>query len=162
MANKFPNGRSVLELTGKDFKIEGKYVKVINSSFRGINGLIMAYAPWCPHCLDMVEPLLYLGDELKGHEFKLGAINSDNNSNKEICSALGVSGFPTLYGVNTKGFLKELEVSGSRSNDNLLLAICNMTKNDENEENSYCCAKENNKYVCKKESKGKRGKINKK
>jgi len=152
MANKFPNGLQVSELTSKDYKISGSQVTITNKLFKNKNGLIMVYAPWCPHCVSMVEPLLHLANELKNYLFKIGAINSENELNKEVVASLGVNGFPTLYYVNTKGKMKEIRSNG-RSNDALLKAVCDMTNVDNEETNTFCCEKTNNKYICKKNKK---------
>ena len=85
-------GKDVIELTEANWR-----KKVLNNE-KGI--LVEFFAPWCGHC----KRLAPTWDELAG-KFAAAAdvtvakvdCTSDDNKNKELCSAQGVNGFPTLH-----------------------------------------------------------------
>ena len=68
---------------------------------RDCYGMILVYAPWCPHCKNMVEEWVYLEKQLSD-PFKiiLNAVNAENIDNEQFIQSLNVSGFPTLYTIN--------------------------------------------------------------
>ena len=78
--NKYGINDPVIELVGKDFKNK----KIINKEFINKNALIKFYAPWCSHCSNMVYDLNFLAKNLKSHGFKVGAVNTQNITNKDI------------------------------------------------------------------------------
>jgi protein disulfide-isomerase A6 len=74
--------------------------------------LVEFYAPWCGHCQRLVPEFEKASENLKGI-FKFGAVNCDEDKNKEICGRFGIQGFPTLKifpfstNQNKRGFSKE-------------------------------------------------------
>jgi protein disulfide-isomerase A6 len=53
------------------------------------------YAPWCGHCQNLKPAYEKAAKKLAGLA-KVAAINCDEDSNKPLCSQMGVQGFPTL------------------------------------------------------------------
>jgi len=131
--NKYKIKDPVVELQGSDFND----MTLVHKDFKNKNALIKFYAPWCPHCTDMVADLNFLAKGLSSHGFKIGAVNLTNNSNKEISQKCNVSGIPSLFMANPKGELNKLEIS-DRSVESLLNEICKFTNS------GICCKKDNN------------------
>jgi len=65
--------------------------------------MIKFYAPWCGHCKNMAPAWEKAAKALKG-VVKVGAIDVDDASNREIGSKYGVTGFPKVkyFGLNKK------------------------------------------------------------
>eukprot|EP01095_Lingulamoeba_sp_RSL-Kostka_P010694 TRINITY_DN389_c0_g1_i1.p1 TRINITY_DN389_c0_g1~~TRINITY_DN389_c0_g1_i1.p1 ORF type:complete len:396 (+),score=145.32 TRINITY_DN389_c0_g1_i1:112-1299(+) len=57
--------------------------------------LMEFYAPWCGHCKNLAPTYEQVATNLKGI-VKVGAINCDEESNKQLCGMFGIQGFPTL------------------------------------------------------------------
>lgn len=98
----------VIELSSSDFK--GK--TLINKAFNGVEGFIMIFAPWCPHCRkheSMITNLaqVYNYDYIKAG-FRVGIINTDESKCQEICTKLEVGPIPTFKWVNKQGQLSEI------------------------------------------------------
>lgn len=134
--NKYSDTPYVTELTGKDFQVNGSMdVKVTNNLFANKFGLIKFYAPWCGYCKNMVEDLKFLGKGLESHNFMIGAVNLDNPTNNDVANAMGVSGIPVIFNMNSKGKLEKMEEE-TREISGLLSNICNFTNN------STCCVRD--------------------
>ncbi|TGJ82059.1 hypothetical protein E0Z10_g6701 [Xylaria hypoxylon] len=53
------------------------------------------YAPWCGHCKNLKPAYEKAAKNLDGLA-KVAAVNCDEDENKQLCSMMGVQGFPTL------------------------------------------------------------------
>ncbi|KAI1497005.1 thioredoxin-domain-containing protein [Biscogniauxia marginata] len=53
------------------------------------------YAPWCGHCQNLKPAYEKAARNLEGLA-KVAAVNCDEDENKQLCSMMGVQGFPTL------------------------------------------------------------------
>lgn len=112
---------NIVKLTNKDFKDK----LLISNNFKNKNGLIKFYAPWCPHCKDLVSDLIFLSNGLINHGFMIGVVNTDYN--KDLVKKFNISGIPKLFLVNTKGELDSLDLEDNNL-ENLLKNICKFTK----------------------------------
>lgn len=57
--------------------------------------IVEFYAPWCGHCKNLKPAYEKAATQLDGLA-KVAAVDCDEESNKGLCSSMGVSGFPTL------------------------------------------------------------------
>jgi len=133
MTNNYYNDTLVVELVDKDFSGN----KIINKNILGNYGLLKCYAPWCPHCKNLINILMFLANGLKKNNFKITSVNSENST---ICDKLGIKGFPTLFLINLDGTLKKF--NGDRSIENILAEICKHTNS------KTCCRKEKDELIC--------------
>ena len=129
MESKYKN-TNVIELGYDDFKVKKNKIHVDHAKFKNKLGLIKFYAPWCPHCTDMVETLSYLSDQLQDYGFVVAAVNCDDTElrNDQLAQDIGIEGFPSLYFVNGQGELQEYQ--GGRDLENLLLEIVRLSKRE--------------------------------
>jgi protein disulfide-isomerase A6 len=86
-AGLYTKGSPVLQVDGRS------YDKLIaNSNYTSI---VEFYAPWCGHCQNLKPAFEKAAKNLDGLA-KVAAVNCDEESNKSLCGAMGVQGFPTL------------------------------------------------------------------
>ena len=102
----FENSDNVIVLDDESFKYTSSGVTLKNSGF---DGILMAYADWCPHCVAK-EGLV----ELTGKFFKsqsdsdrMYVINADVNRN--FSKSVKLEGFPTFYRITKNGKVSKLE-----------------------------------------------------
>eukprot|EP01133_Synstelium_polycarpum_P001520 gene1520-1776_t len=57
--------------------------------------LVEFYAPWCGHCKSLKPEYEKAAKNMKGL-VKMGAINCDEDSNKQLCGQYDIKGFPTI------------------------------------------------------------------
>ena len=67
------------------------------------------YAPWCGHCKRLAPTWEDLAEKHTDSKVVIGEMDCTADNNKELCSSMGVSGYPTL--LYSKGF--EFEKYGS-------------------------------------------------
>jgi thiol-disulfide isomerase/thioredoxin len=109
----------VLELSQGDFKKK----KLINKDFKGKQGILIFYAPWCGHCRSMVREISELAIQFR-YIFPFGTVNCENPNNNDICQEFAVEKFPTIF-VTKNG--KVRSYNGSRQKDDLLEYIYSET-----------------------------------
>ena len=148
MDNKYESGCGVVELEGTDFQ-NGN---IINKCVEGKFGILKAYAPWCPHCTNMVDDMKFLGRELKKNGIAVCALNTQNETNREIAQKLQIGGIPSLFMIKQGGELENIDnILEDRSVLSLLNVICDKTTEYSKNNNRYrkrCCRKVNNEIHC--------------
>ena len=126
--------RTVIQLTSKHFR--GNKLNVASLSNK--TGIIKFYAPWCPHCINMVADLKFLAHHLYDHGFFVASVDVTKDESKAVAQKFKVSGIPALYKYDGSNMSK-LDTN-DRSIDGLLDSICKFTKK--------CCKKTNNGIEC--------------
>ena len=109
---------NVVNVSEKDFKGD-KLIK-----FKLKFSLLKVYAKWCGYCRKMYSDINFLADNLPKNDFKVCALDFDKNT--ELASKLKVSSFPSLFMVDDKGNLEQVDM-GSRSIHEMLNVICRTT-----------------------------------
>jgi len=123
MENKFKYKKLVKELLFKQIISKKNKLHISGSIHKGNkHGLLIVYAPWCPHCVSMVKPLELLGKTLK-KEFKLYALNYEQPGNKPL---LKIKGYPTMFWISPNGQIKN-EYTYGRDINTMYKMICNKT-----------------------------------
>lgn len=77
----------VIQADGKSFN------NIVNKSNH--TSIVEFYAPWCGHCQNLKPAYEKAAKSLSGLA-KVVAVNCDEEPNKQLCSQMGVQGFPTL------------------------------------------------------------------
>ena len=121
----------VIELYPSDFVIVDGRAKLIYDRFPeiyGLPGFVEFYAPWCPHCVDFVPDYLNLAEIAYGSAgldpiFSVTAFNCTHPDCAPFLEAIGVSHFPTFFGIGSDGFL--VEYKGSKKQKSFLGFLCN-------------------------------------
>merc|ERR1711879_447940 len=57
--------------------------------------LVEFYAPWCGHCKNLAPQWERAAASLEG-VVGVGAVNCDEDKNKQLCGQYGIQGFPTI------------------------------------------------------------------
>eukprot|EP01094_Clydonella_sp_ATCC50884_P024368 TRINITY_DN608_c1_g1_i1.p1 TRINITY_DN608_c1_g1~~TRINITY_DN608_c1_g1_i1.p1 ORF type:complete len:417 (-),score=162.41 TRINITY_DN608_c1_g1_i1:267-1442(-) len=57
--------------------------------------MVEFYAPWCGHCKNLAPQWETAASNLEG-VVSIGAVNCDEDKNKQLCGQYGVQGFPTI------------------------------------------------------------------
>ncbi|KAH7305831.1 hypothetical protein B0I35DRAFT_109122 [Stachybotrys elegans] len=86
-AGLYTKSSPVLQVDGRS------YDKLIAKSNH--TSIVEFYAPWCGHCQNLKPAYEKAARNLEGLA-KVAAVNCDEESNKQLCGAMGVQGFPTL------------------------------------------------------------------
>lgn len=89
--DEFKNDPNVFELTASNFD------KVVHRS--NYSSIVMFYAPWCGYCQKLKPTFSKLGKFLhkdSQYSVNVAAVNCDKASNRDLCAAHQVKGFPTL------------------------------------------------------------------
>lgn len=105
----YTKSTGVAELKGKDFKL-GKNVTINDKAFKNKPGLIMFYAPWCPHCKDRAEMWSELAIQFQ-YVFPITAVNVEDKNNYELAKKLNIVAYPTVKYVTPKGNLRDYKHS---------------------------------------------------
>eukprot|EP01043_Picozoa_sp_COSAG02_P068101 COSAG02_NODE_11189_length_1760_cov_1.280000_1_plen_406_part_10 len=69
--------------------------------------LMEFYAPWCPHCQHFAPEMERIGEAFNTHDAYSGVLVCRVNcvQDSEICSAMGIRSFPTMYWGSASQFL---------------------------------------------------------
>lgn len=118
MENIYDN-TNVIELDDRDIKD----FKIVRSECKDKYGMVIFYAPWCPHCTDMVKPLDYLSNQLENHGVIFGAVNCTQQQG--LAQSYQIQSFPTLYTLYPSGQLELYK--GRRSIEDLLNWLVELT-----------------------------------
>lgn len=67
------------------------------ASIAGKGAFVKFYAPWCGHCKKLAPAWDQLADEFTDNDaVVIGSVDCTAEDNKDLCSQMGVRGFPTL------------------------------------------------------------------
>lgn len=93
-----------IHLTGKDFEIKGNEVLVKHHLFDNVDGCVMIYAPWCPHCQIKDENISKMADYMNKNfpNYKIAVANGDSEDMSKIKDVLKLEGFPSFYHISCK------------------------------------------------------------
>lgn len=105
-----------------------------NTDFNGINisdtnsrlnGIVMYYAPWCPHCHSMVPVLNEVADKVYENsnmsDVVIGSVDCTLDDNQVLNNNMNIMGYPTLKLYKNGEYLEDY--SGPRDANALLLTI---------------------------------------
>lgn len=122
------SGTKVIELSNKDFSSQNGKLRVTRKGFQQNYGIVKFYAPWCPHCTNMVNDMAYLANELKDYNVRIAAVNCDDNKrgNDKLAAQAKIEGLPTLFLLREDGSLKRYD--GTRNVEGILTAIVQTAK----------------------------------
>jgi thiol-disulfide isomerase/thioredoxin len=119
----------VYELTDDDFDFSSDSVTTKSKHFKGNNGYIMFYAPWCPHCQEKQDLWSYLGEQFNKNKayskekFKIGAVNTTDENTSKVSQELGVNAIPKFFHAMKDGSLSEYN-GNDLSIEGLVGAVC--------------------------------------
>lgn len=111
----------VIILTDENFK-NGKF----STGFKG-QGVLKAYAPWCPHCVDKVKDFKALAKALKDEKTGLYVYVIDADNNRKFSAMENITGFPTILFVNKDATIRKLVDENNQSIHNvpdIIKSIC--------------------------------------
>lgn len=107
-----------------DSKSSEKPIKMQFSEpmFRGKNGLVLFYAPWCTHCRNFADDYKQLATVTKGL-FPVGAINcqDEDRGNNLLADYFNITGYPSIK-IWDQGTFKDY--TGGKSMKDLLQFLC--------------------------------------
>lgn len=115
----------MIELSQKDFSIEGNKLKSNKNIFKQMGGMIVFKADWCGHCRRLLPELEEVSSNT-GQLYPIVIIDADKNP--QLVKKAGINGFPTVKFVNKQGYIKS-DYSGGRTASDILEAICSNNGN---------------------------------
>lgn len=126
MDNLYDNTPGVVELKANDLqKLDNAAgeLKVIATrpEFNNKVYFLAFYAPWCGHCVRMVDDVKLLAKALKNEGFLVGAVNCEANKQELDKRQINITSFPTLF------FVKDnvpVKYEGARDLKSLLDHLC--------------------------------------
>jgi len=93
--------------------------KIIHPDFKGKYGMFIVVADWCHFCRMMKEPWIQFR-KIAGDDFIIASV--DSVKYPKLSQKLNVTGFPTIFSVNSKG--KYSKYTGSRDIFELTNVLC--------------------------------------
>ncbi len=110
----FTNSSNVIVLDDESFnyKDNGKvYLKN-----KGFNGILLAYAEWCPHCKSKEITAESIGNVLnnKSKNDRMYVIDADQNS--QFGRAIGLFHFPMFFRIHKSGLVHRVPLGYKRVN----------------------------------------------
>jgi thiol-disulfide isomerase/thioredoxin len=108
--NIYGEETGIIELKYKDFQINKSSIKIKNNFFDPNNykGLIIFYAPWCKHCVEISSEFINLAQD-NLYIFPMGAVNIEDvkNKNDKLAQKFKIEQIPTVKYVDSKGIIKD-------------------------------------------------------
>lgn len=108
----------IKELFAKD--VYSKYGDFHIREARNTGGMVMVKADWCGHCRRAL-PELEKVSSLTGKAYPIYKIDADKN--RDLVSAMGVLGFPTILFIERDGKIS-VKYEGERESKPILDEIC--------------------------------------
>lgn len=112
--NSLYRGTSVIELGDTDFNLR-------NNTLRNNKGcgMIMFYAPWCPHCQNKRDTYVGLADRLNrnGSDYMIYSVNVTDNGSQRISEKNNVTTIPRLIEADNG---RLIDYDGDYSPDDIL------------------------------------------
>ena len=120
--NLYDNQPGIKELDTKDLirQSDGSVIPV-GEEFKDKVYMLIFYAPWCGHCVRMVDDVKLLAKALKNEGFLVGAVNCEANKQELDKRQINITSFPTLF------FVKDnvpVKYEGARDLKSLLDHLC--------------------------------------
>lgn len=97
--------------------------RIVHPKCNNNYGMVVFYAPWCPHCTTLVKPMDFLATKLRDNGVSFGAVNCTKQP--ALSQLFEISSFPSLYTLYPGGRLDKYE--GKRKIDDLLHWIVKLT-----------------------------------
>lgn len=115
MENFYSND-NVRELIKKNFIIDKKSIRLDPLLTNQLNGILVAYAPWCETCAMSKQMWENLGSLFK-YKFNIYALNTYNfdDNNQDLSLPLDIRIYPTYKFINKNGNIFEFKNSKSES-----------------------------------------------
>ena len=123
MENLYDN-TNVIELCDNDVED----YRVIHPKCNNNYGMVVFYAPWCPHCTTLVKPMDFLAKKLNGRGVSFGAVNCTKQPG--LSQSFKIRDLPSLYTLYPGGKLDKYE--GNRNIDDLLHWMVKITNGKNN------------------------------
>ncbi len=116
----YDNNTGIIELKYKDFTYDkkNKSLKCNHPLFNHIKkGIIIFYAPWCPHCIDMYDDIIELSINYM-NIFPIAVVNIEDLKNKNdiLTSYANVTKYPTMKVLNKNLILENYNNDLSKDN----------------------------------------------
>jgi hypothetical protein len=96
---------NAIKLTRKDFDIKEDGVHINNHSLDNVDGCLIIYAPWCPHCQSKDTPVnnaINIMKEFKINDYKIAVANGDDPEMRDVLMKINCAGFPSFYHILCK------------------------------------------------------------
>lgn len=105
--NIYGEETGIIELKYKDFQINKSSIKIKTKFFDNNKGLIIFYAPWCKHCIELSNAFINLAQD-NLYIFPIGAVNIEDTKNKndKLAQKIKIEQIPTVKYIDPKGIIK--------------------------------------------------------
>lgn len=82
--------------------------------------MVKFFAPWCGHCIKMVEPYKKASEVLREKKISAAVAEVDCTQEKELCEQHGIAGYPTLKVFRAANKDKPLDYKGARETESIV------------------------------------------
>ena len=112
----------VRELIKTDFIINNKNIKLASSITKGLNGILIIYAPWCENCI-LSKNMWESFASLFKYKFNIYALNCYNfrDKNQDLSYPLNIRSYPEYRFVDSSG--KIHEYNGKKTENDIIKFI---------------------------------------